>query len=438
MPRITLLRQLLKERHLTTYEAFAAQFARVARDVARSDGDSRLASIEVSSRQFDRWLGGELKTLPRPDTCRVLERLFARPAVELFAPATASTPVPEPPPATAITVGMHPVPVGGGPDAIAARTHQLVCGNVDEATLSFLSSSIDEVVKRYEQDGPYRLRDQTRQLHGLTHTLLGGQQPPRARQELFRLTARAAGLLGYMAVNTGEFRLAEAYCAEARDLSREIGDLDTELWACGTLSFSLYYAGRYAEADACAAAAVQRSPHHAQALRLLVNGRARALAKVGERAESERAIGQAIHLSDLHDVPDHLTPCISFASYGRARTLANALTARVSLHDTGQVLRDAEQLDDLIERSDSSWSRSLVRLDVATALLHRPAPDVEHAAALGREALALAGPSPISSVRQRSRDLYDLTASWRSRPAVRDYGEELRSWGSPPSTTRAV
>ncbi|MFD0059635.1 hypothetical protein [Streptomyces sp. NPDC056690] len=438
MPRITLLRQLLKERHLTTYEAFAPQFARVAREAARSNGDPRLASIEVSSRQFDRWLGGELKTLPRPDTCRVLERLFARPAVELFAPATASAPVPEPPPTAAIGAGMRPAPVDAGPDAIAARTHQLVCGNVDEATLSFLSSSIDEVVKRYEQDGPYRLRGQTRQLHGLTHTLLSGHQPPRARQELFRITARAAGLLGYMAVNTGEFPVAEAYCAEARDLSREIGDLDTELWACGTFSFSLYYAGRYTEADACAAAAVQRSPHHPQALRLLVNGRARALAKLGERAESERAIGQAVHLSDLHGVPEGLTPCISFAPYGRARTLANALTARVSLHDTGQVLRDAEQLDDLIERSDSSWSRSLVRLDVATALLHRPAPDVEHATALGREALALAGPHPISSVRQRSRDLYDLTAPWHSRPTVRDYGEELRGWGSPPTTARAV
>lgn len=433
MPRITLLRQLLKERHLTTYEAVVPQFGRAAREVAEAEGDPRLATIEVSRRQFDRWMGGEVKTLPRPDTCRVLERMFGRTAARLFGPAEPSPPEP-----------VTPTPFGTAPEqgedtvGIVARSHQLTCGNVDEATLAFLSSCLEEVVGRYEQDGPYALRGQARQLHGLTHTLLGGRQPPRARQELFRITARAAGLLAYMAVNTGDFPLAEAYCTEALNLSREIGDLDTELWTSGTLSFSYYYAGRYAVADDCAAAAVQRSARNPQALRLLVNGRARALAKLGDRTGAEQAINGALHLSDLHDLPGELTPCISFAPYGRARTLANALTTRVSLHDTGQALRDAEQLDDMIEHSGSSWSRSLVRLDVATALLHQPCPDVEHAAALGREALAFAGPRPISSVRQRSRDLYGLTAPWRSLPTVREYGEELRTWGSPPSTARAV
>jgi len=57
-----------------------------------------------------------------------------------------------------------------------------------------------------------------------------------------------------MAVNVGDFVLAEAYATEARDLSRAIDDIETELWARGTLSFGFYYAGRYAEADACAAA----------------------------------------------------------------------------------------------------------------------------------------------------------------------------------------
>jgi tetratricopeptide (TPR) repeat protein len=261
------------------------------------------------------------------------------------------------------------------------------------------------------------------------HTLLAGQQPPAARKELFRIAARAGGLLGYMAVNTGAFPLAEAYCAEALELSRAIGDLDTELWACGTQSFAAYYAGRYDEADARAAAAVDRAPNHPQAIRLLVNGRARALGKLDDRAQAERAIGRALELSDQHDVAPGLTSCISFSPYGRARTLANALTARVALQDTGHVLRDAENLDDLVEKSDSAWSRSLVRLDVATAMLQQRAPDVEHAMSLGQQAITLASPLPISSVRQRSRDLYERAAPWRSRPAVREYGEQLRAWG---------
>ncbi|MGP4115063.1 hypothetical protein ACTWP5_29700, partial [Streptomyces sp. 4N509B] len=85
MPRPTVFRQLLQRRHLTTYEAFATQFRRAARELAEQVGDARLASLDVSSRQFDRWMAGELRTLPRPDTCRVVEHLLGRPVDELFA-----------------------------------------------------------------------------------------------------------------------------------------------------------------------------------------------------------------------------------------------------------------------------------------------------------------------------------------------------------------
>jgi hypothetical protein len=161
--------------------------------------------------------------------------------------------------------------------------------------------------------------------------------------------------------------------------------------------------------------------------------RARALAKTGERRAAERAIGQALDLSDVHDVPVGLTSCISFEPYGRARTLANAVTSHVSLHDTSEVLRDAERIDDLVEHSDSSWSRALVRLDVSTALLHQHTADLDHAMALGREALRLCGDLPISSVYQRSRDLYGQAGPWRKHPAVREYGDELRTWSSQPA-----
>lgn len=429
MPRTTLFRQLLQRRHLTTHEAFAAQFERAAAKLADLDGDRRLASLQVSPRQFDRWFGGELQTLPRPDACRVLEYMLGRPVSELFSEVRDEKRcLPQEPPSAPPSRE-----AGDNPLDIVTRTQQLTASNADEATLAFLDSSLEDVTARYEQDGPYALRSQARHLRQLAHTLLDGRQPPRVRQELFRLAARASGLLGYMAVNTGDFTLSEAYCTEAREFSRVIDDLDTELWASGTLSFGLYYAGRYDEADACAAAAAERAPRHAQTIRLLVNGRARALAKTGDRRATERAIGQALDLSDRHDVPVGLTPCISFEPYGLARTWANAVTAHVALRDTAQVLRDAERIDDLVEHSDSSWSRSLVRLDVSTALLQQRTPDLDHAMALGSEALRLCGDSPISSVFQRSRHLYEQAGPWREHPAVRDYGDELRIWSSQPA-----
>lgn len=446
MSRTTLFRHLLQRRHLTTYESFSARFERAAANLAGLDGDHRLASIRISSRQFERWCGGELQTLPRPDTCRVLEHMLGRPVSELFSTAddhdqehSLDSPTPfhdgkSHTPRRQKARAFPPPPANGeNPLDIVSRTQQLTASNADETTLAFLSSSLESIIARYELDGPYVLRPQTRHLGQLAHTLLDGRQPPRARRELFRLAARASGLLGYMAVNTGDFALAEAYCTEVRELSRAIDDVETELWADGTLSFSLYYAGRYADAEACAAAAVERAPRSAQAIRLHANGRARALAKMGRRQAAARAIGQALELSDLHDVPTGVTSCISFESYGHGRTLANAVTAHLSLGNVGQVLSDAQQIDDLVEHSESSWSRSLVRLDVSAALLQQPSPDLDHAMSRGREALVLCGDAPIRSVWQRAHDLYEQAMQWRNDPRVREYGEELQVWSSQPA-----
>ncbi|WP_328436554.1 hypothetical protein OHA71_03720 [Streptomyces sp. NBC_00444] len=443
MPRTTLFRQLLQRRHLTTYEAFSARFERAAARVADLDGDPRLASVRVSPRQFDRWYGGELQTLPRPDACRVLEHMLGGPVSELFTVVDDHDQEqvygrrafgPAPPGLQFQKSHSSPLRADDeNPLDIVSRTRQLTTSNADETTLAFLSSSLESITARYELDGPYVLRPQARNLRQLAHTLLDGRQPPTVRRELFRLAARASGLLGYMSVNMGDFTLAEAYCTEARELSRAIDDVETGLWADGTLSFSFYYAGRYAEADACAAAAVERAPRSAQSIRLLANGRARALGKMGRRKASARTVGQALELSELHDVPVGITPCISFEPYGHARTLANAVTAHVSLGNVDQVLSDAQQIDDLVEASDSAWSRSLVRLDVSTALLQQASPDLDHAMALGREALVLCGDAPIRSVWQRARDLYEQATSWRERASVGEYAEELWTWSSQPA-----
>lgn len=78
-----------------------------------------------------------------------------------------------------------------------------------------------------------------------------------------------------------------------------------------------------------------------------------------------------------------------------ARTLANAATVHVTLANAPGVLAYADQIDELVEQSDSAWSQALVRLDVATALLAGPRPDVEHETVLGRQVLEADGGPPI-------------------------------------------
>ncbi|MFG3259061.1 helix-turn-helix domain-containing protein [Streptomyces sp. NPDC048172] len=322
------------------------------------------------------------------------------------------------------------------PDEIVAQTLALTEPSGHSALVATATLAVDSVVQRYERLGPHRLAPEVRVLRNALHGALEGPQPPRVRSDLFLHTARTAGLIGYMAVNaSAPLDVSQAYCAEAEALAREVGDTGTEMWVYGTRSLGLYYAGRYAEAARAAQAGVDLSPENPQAIRLLVNGCARAYARMGDRAAAEAAIGRALALSERQqELPVGLTACIDFVPYSLARTLANAITARLSSGDTEAVLADADEIEDLVERSDSEWSRALVRMDVASALLRRKRRDVEQAMSLGVSALNTGGTPPIRSVWKRARELYEQALRWRREAPVREYAEVLRTWQSHPQT----
>ncbi|WP_306962883.1 helix-turn-helix domain-containing protein [Streptomyces afghaniensis] len=317
---------------------------------------------------------------------------------------------------------------------VARRLSATITSNTDPATLTVLAQQIGAIVDRYEADGPHRLAPKTAELRNFIQTLLEGRQPPGQRAELYRLAAQASGLLSYMAVNAGHDAIAEAYSTEALQLAQEVDDSELMMWIFGTRSLGAYYAGRYDQALKCADAGLAIDPGNAQAIRLLVNGRARALGKLGDATGAQRAIAEAEDLSNDHRLPCGLTPCISFAPYSIARTLANAATAHVALGNTREVIEYAEQVDELVEQSDSAWSRALVRLDVATALLADSHPDVEHAMMLGMQVLEAGGGPPIRSVIQRAGELHVSATTWHQIPAVKDYAEALRSWHNAPLT----
>ena len=64
------LRTLLRQRHWK-YETFCAEYDKVARTL-----DPGLTGTWPSRAQFQRWLAGNLRGLPYPDACRVLEAMF--------------------------------------------------------------------------------------------------------------------------------------------------------------------------------------------------------------------------------------------------------------------------------------------------------------------------------------------------------------------------
>lgn len=78
----TLLKALLRQRHWQKHSTFIREWDKVARSI-----DTQLVGTWPRHAQFYRWLRGELRELPYPDACRVLEALFPEHNVaELFEP----------------------------------------------------------------------------------------------------------------------------------------------------------------------------------------------------------------------------------------------------------------------------------------------------------------------------------------------------------------
>jgi hypothetical protein len=67
----TVLKVLLKHRHLQSHRMFTREYDKLAKQI-----DSDLVGSFPKKAQFYRWLSGEIRGLPYPHHCRVLESMF--------------------------------------------------------------------------------------------------------------------------------------------------------------------------------------------------------------------------------------------------------------------------------------------------------------------------------------------------------------------------
>jgi transcriptional regulator with XRE-family HTH domain len=272
-------------------------------------------------------------------------------------------------------------------------------------TLAVLDEFTYSVVGRYELEGPQQLAPEVRALRHLCQQLGSHVSGATERTRLARVSARQAALLAYMSVNLSRYADAERYALEASILATAANDRPLLAWIKGTQSFAAYYQKRYVDALNLARAGVRLADKDNQRIRLLSNGVARAAGKLGDRRTVDQTVNEAFELVAADPGPVGMTPCIDFAPYGHARTAANAATAYLSVGDYTQALRLTQELSATIAESDSDWSRSLVRLDEASALTLGRQADFEHAASVGVDALAASAHKPIASVGTRAAEL---------------------------------
>ncbi|WP_405178427.1 hypothetical protein OG225_30675 [Nocardia sp. NBC_01377] len=122
----TVLKAMLRARHMQTHSVFTREYEKVA-----AEHEPDMVGRAPKKAQFYRWLSGDLKDLPYPGHCRVLEAMF--PAVkveELFATGPRRTARRQPSANRINTLTKPPSKPrpaeDGGPEAKAARMRALM------------------------------------------------------------------------------------------------------------------------------------------------------------------------------------------------------------------------------------------------------------------------------------------------------------------------
>ncbi|WP_432991802.1 hypothetical protein [Dactylosporangium sp. CA-233914] len=311
--------------------------------------------------------------------------------------------------------------------AIDDRRRLATESNVDEAVLSYLDAEIRDIIATYEQRPPLQLAPQVRGLRARVQDLLDGRQPPEHREQLYVVAARLSGIHGVLALDLGEFALADRYGVEAFAFADAVRQPDLQAWVRAGQSLIAYYSGHYHDAVAYARDGHARSPHGPQAVRLAINGQARALARLGHAHAVDKAVERG--LTALDDQGEHgVSPSLALEPYCQARAAANAATAYLILGRHHEASTHARLSLEAFDRADLHGPRALSRLDLATAELHRPRRelDLEFACAVAAEALTLTTEHAFESVTQRANEFLTNASQWSNHTQVRHVAELLQ------------
>ncbi|GAB3852479.1 helix-turn-helix domain-containing protein [Dactylosporangium cerinum] len=266
-------------------------------------------------------------------------------------------------------------PIFDSIEVIERRRSRAIATNIDEVVLTHIEAEICHIVAVYEQHSPLELAPRIRNLRARALSLLEERQLPRQRERLYAAAARLSGVHGVIAMDVGRFTVASHYGAEAFAFAEAIRQPDVQAWVRAGQSLIAYYSGKYDDALAFARDGLARSPYGPQAVRLAINGQARALARLGDSRGVDVAVEHG--LAALPSADSTVSPSLSLDTYCEARGAANAATAYLLLGRHAEAKAHAHHSLAAFDRAELHGPRALSRLDLATAELQRPARDVD-------------------------------------------------------------
>ncbi len=300
-PAPTLLRVLVARRHWQVYETFRHHYERAAATLAEREGDRRLSKLTVSKRQFERWYGGELKTRPYPDQCRVLETMFGRPVDELLGPAGPSA---DESWTASVDADGTWADLGVGEReqqvAMAARrafrfSSSIEGSSVGPETLDQLGDEVRRIAAVYPQlPLPSLLGDLVELQDTSFRFLEQGRVRPTQARELYVMAGMASGMLAKASHDLGDPRSAMTQARTAYICAENADHPALRAWARGLQSLITYWAGRPHEAARYAALGTATAQGlHGTTTVWLACLAARAHAVLGNAVAARAAVAQA-------------------------------------------------------------------------------------------------------------------------------------------------
>jgi hypothetical protein len=274
---------------------------------------------------------------------------------------------------------------------------------VDPLAVEALTDRLNILTAAYDSADPMECLDELRRHRSWLDENLGTVSDIRQRQSISELATKVSGILGYIAVGDSRFDLSRAFLLEAFELAELANRSDLGAWVLGMQSFCEYYAGNYVGALEAALAGLKKADGGPQAVRLLVNGEARARGKLQDRSGVARAVETAQEILSHQSGPT-VPSSIGLECYTLAQVAGNAATAYVSLADFSKVTEFVNIALSGPEIVDSPWGRSLVLLDRANAIVDDPRGDVDEAIGVAVEALAISAGRPVLSLLTRARE----------------------------------
>lgn len=311
--------------------------------------------------------------------------------------------------------------------AVLGRVHRL-SRSVNPEIIDQLRISTDHAIANYETVDPAGLVPALKQQRAWLDGLIDECSHPKQRSELFDIASETSGLLGYIAVGTGHYSMARAYCLESFHLGDNAENANLTAWARGLQSFCEYYAGRYERALDYAEDGLDRADGGPQAVRLAINGVARAMGKLGDTDGVRRTVDRAYELVTCDSAPDGVPSSISLGSYSAAQVAGNAATSYLSLAMPNRVEQYAELALADMNNTNSPWGRSLVMIDVARSHVLAEDADLDAAVSIMHDALDASPGKPMAQVQRRASEfLHDVAERWGDTSQLKGVRDALAS-----------